>query len=57
MIGNARVPSASQREDLKKHLEYLKQRGIGEMISDMGSGLKEKSKVFSGSLTKCYTTR
>ena len=52
VIGNARVPSASQREDLERHLEYLRQRGIGEVISDMDSGLKGKRKGFLRLLDK-----
>ncbi|MFP3220717.1 MAG: IS607 family transposase [Candidatus Marsarchaeota archaeon] len=46
VIGYARVSSNAQKEDLERQVEYLRQRGVQEVITDMGSGLNEKRKGF-----------
>jgi len=46
IIGYARVSSAAQRDDLERQVEYLKQRGVQEVITDTGSGLNEKRRGF-----------
>jgi putative resolvase len=46
VIGYARVSSATQKDDLEGQVEYLRQRGVREVITDIGSGLNEKRKGF-----------
>jgi len=46
VIGYARVSSATQKDDLERQVEYLRQRGVQEVITDIGSGLNEKRKGF-----------
>jgi putative resolvase len=46
IIGYARVSSATQKDDLERQVEYLRQRGVQEVITDIGSGLNEKRKGF-----------
>jgi putative resolvase len=46
VIGYARVSSATQKDDLERQVEYLRQRGVREVITDIGSGLNEKRKGF-----------
>ena len=46
VIGYARVSSNAQKEDLERQVEYLRQRGVQEVITDIGSGLNEKRKGF-----------
>jgi len=46
VIGYARVSSNAQKEDLERQVERLRQRGVQEVITDMGSGLNEKRKGF-----------
>jgi DNA binding domain, excisionase family len=46
IIGYARVSSPTQRDDLERQVEYLRQRGVQEVITDIGSGLNEKRKGF-----------
>ena len=44
VIGYARVSSNTQK--LERQVEYLRQRGVQEVITDIGSGLNEKRKGF-----------
>jgi len=46
VIGYARVSSNTQKDDLERQVEYLRQRGVQEVITDIGSGLNEKRKGF-----------
>jgi putative resolvase len=46
VIGYARVSSATQKDNLERQVEYLRQRGVQEVITDIGSGLNEKRKGF-----------
>ena len=46
IIGYARVLSSTQKDDLERQVEYLRQRGVQEIITDVGSGLNEKRKGF-----------
>ena len=46
VIGYARVSSATQKDDLERQVEYLRQRGVQDVITDVGSGLNEKRKGF-----------
>ncbi|MFP3219991.1 MAG: IS607 family transposase [Candidatus Marsarchaeota archaeon] len=46
VIGYARVSSSAQKDDLERQVEYLRQRGVQEVITDIGSGLNEKRKGF-----------
>jgi len=46
VIGYARVSSSAQKEDLERQVEYLRQIGVQEVITDIGSGLNEKRKGF-----------
>jgi putative resolvase len=46
IIGYARVSSPTQRDDLERQVEYLRQRGVQEVITDIGSGLNEKRRGF-----------
>jgi len=46
IIGYARVSSSTQKDDLERQVEYLRQRGVQEVITDIGSGLNEKRKGF-----------
>ena len=46
VIGYARVSSNAQEADLERQVEYLRQRGVQEVITDIGSGLNEKRKGF-----------
>ncbi len=46
VLGYARVSSSTQKDDLKRQVELLKQGGAQEVISDIGSGLNEKRKGF-----------
>ncbi len=46
VTGYARVSSATQKDDLKRQVEYLRQRGVQEVITDVGSGLNERRKGF-----------
>ena len=46
VIGYARVSSSTQKDDLERQVEYLRQRGVQEVITDIGSGLNEKRKGF-----------
>jgi len=46
VIGYARVSSNTQKDDLEMQVEYLRQRGVQEVITDIGSGLNEKRKGF-----------
>jgi len=46
VIGYARVSSNAQKDDLERQVEYLRQRGVQEVITDIGSGLNEKRKGF-----------
>jgi putative resolvase len=46
VIGYARVSSATQRDDLERQVKYLRERGVQEVITDIGSGLNEKRKGF-----------
>lgn len=44
VIGYARVSSVAQKEDLERQVEYLRKRGVQEIITDIGSGLNGKRK-------------
>ena len=46
IIGYARVSSATQRDDLERQVEYLRWRGVQEVVTDIGSGLNEKRRGF-----------
>lgn len=46
VIGYARVSSNTQKDDLERQVEYLRQRGVQEVITDVGSGLDEKRRGF-----------
>jgi putative resolvase len=46
IIGYARVSSNTQKDDLERQVEYLRQSGVQEVITDIGSGLNEKRKGF-----------
>jgi len=46
VIGYARVSSNAQKEDLERQVEYLRQIGVQEVITDIRSGLNEKGKGF-----------
>jgi len=46
VIGYARVSSNTQKDDLERQVEYLRQRGVQEVITDVGSGLNEKRRGF-----------
>ncbi len=46
ILGYARVSSATQRDDLERQVELLRQKGVQEVISDIGSGLNEERKGF-----------
>jgi len=46
IIGYARVSSNTQKDELERQVEYLRQRGVQEVITDIGSGLNEKRKGF-----------
>ncbi|MGC8614141.1 MAG: IS607 family transposase [Nitrososphaera sp.] len=46
VIGYARVSSVTQKDDLGRQVEYLRQRGVQEIITDIGSGLNERRKGF-----------
>jgi len=46
VIGYARVSSATQRDDLERQEKHLRERGVQEVITDIGSGLNEKRKGF-----------
>jgi putative resolvase len=46
IIGYARVSSNTQKDDLKRQVKYLRQSGVQEVITDIGSGLNEKRKGF-----------
>jgi len=46
IIGYARVSSPTQRDDLERQVEYLRQRGVQEVVTDIGSGLNEKRRGF-----------
>jgi len=46
VIGCARVSSDAQEDDLERQVERLRQRGVQEVITDMGSGLNQKRKGF-----------
>jgi excisionase family DNA binding protein len=35
IIGYARVSSATQKDDLERQVEYLRQRGVQEVITDI----------------------
>jgi putative resolvase len=52
VIGYARVSSATQKDDLERQIEYLRQRGVQEIIADVGSGLNERRKGFLKLLDK-----
>jgi len=52
IIGYARVSSATQKDDLERQVEYLRQNGVHEIITDIGSGLNEKRKGFLKLLNK-----
>ena len=43
IIGYTRVSQASQRNDLQRQMELLKQQGITKILTDIGSGLKRKT--------------
>jgi predicted site-specific integrase-resolvase len=43
-----RVSSNKQKDDLKRQIEYMKDKFlVNEIISDIGSGLNYKDKVYS----------
>jgi len=46
VIGYARVSSNTQKDDLERQVEYLRQRGVQEVVTDVGSGLNEKRRGF-----------
>ena len=46
VIGYARVSSNTQKDDLERQVEYLRQSGVQEVITDVGSGLDEKRRGF-----------
>ena len=46
IIGYARVSSNTQKDDLERQVKYLRQSGVQEVITDIGSGLNEKRKGF-----------
>ncbi|PSN81980.1 IS607 family transposase [Candidatus Marsarchaeota G2 archaeon OSP_D] len=46
VIGYARVSSNTQKDDLERQVEYLRQRGVREVVTDIGSGLNEKRRGF-----------
>jgi len=52
VIGYARVSSATHRDDLERQVEYLRRRGVQEVISDIASGLNEERKGFLRLLDK-----
>jgi len=52
IVGYARVSSVTQKNDLERQVEYLRQNGIHEIITDVGSGLNEKRKGFLRLLDK-----
>jgi putative resolvase len=55
VVGYARVSSTTQKDDLEGQKQllhsYAKGKGYGEIqiLSDVGSGLNEKGRVFTGS--------
>ena len=46
VIGCARVSPNAQKDDLERQVEYLRQRGVQEVITEIGSGLNQKRKGF-----------
>ena len=46
IIGYARVSSRDQKDDLERQVERLKEAGVHEVISDVGSALNEERKGF-----------
>jgi len=46
VIGGARVSYNTQKAELERQVEHLRQRDVQEVITDMGSGLNEKRKGF-----------
>jgi len=46
VLGYARVSSNAQKDDLERQVEYLRQIGVQEAITDIGSGSNEKRKGF-----------
>ncbi len=46
VIGYARVSSPSQRDDLERQVALVKNRGVEEVLTDVGSGLNEKRRNF-----------
>ncbi len=45
VIGYARVSSPTQRADLERQVEYLRQGGVQEVVTNVGSGLNEKKRA------------
>lgn len=50
VMGYARVSSPSQKDDLERQVALTKNRGVEEVLTDVGSGLNEKGKraVYKG---------
>lgn len=46
IIGYARVSSATQKDDLERQVERLREAGVQEVIADVGSALNEERKGF-----------
>jgi putative resolvase len=46
IIGYARVSSATQKDDLQTQVQFLTQRGITHILTDIGSGLSEKRRNY-----------
>ena len=46
VIGCARVSFNAQKDDLKRQVEYLRQRSVQEVITEIGSGSNQKRKGF-----------
>lgn len=47
VVGYARVSSQTQKDDLERQEEYLRQHGSLEVIRDIGSGLNNKRKGYA----------
>jgi len=46
VIGYARVSSASQKDDLQMQIHLLKQQGVTQVLTDVGSGLSERRRNY-----------
>ena len=46
VIGYARVSSLSQKDDLERQIALIKNKGVKEVLTDIGSGLNEKRRNY-----------